>query len=138
MGDEFFFVYTQDFVNNTHIAECRSAAFSKDVYCRQDSNMPVINYKIDNLTATAFMPNYGEVLHLAAVLYEEFPNEVFIYNVREKDMFSKPIIMGKDWEGQIQSIEFLGHYLAVVLRHIKTIVFYDMKVCHDHQDKICE
>lgn len=138
MGDEFFFIYTQDSTNTTHISECRSAAFSKDIYCRQDSHQPHINYKIDNLTATAFMPNYGEYLHLAAVLFEEFPNEVFIYNVRERNMFSKPIIMGKDWEGKIQSIEFLGHYLAVVLRHMKTIVFYDMKACHDHQDKECQ
>lgn len=97
-----------------------------------------MNYKMDNLTATAFMPNYGQILHVAAVLYEDFPNEVFIYNVKEKDMFSKPIILGKDWEGKIQSIEFLGHYLAVVLRHIKTIVFYDMKACHDHQQKECQ
>jgi len=36
--------------------------------------MPHINYKIDNLTATAFQPNYGDILHLVAVLYEEFPN----------------------------------------------------------------
>ncbi len=82
MGEEFFFIYTQDVTNNTHVAECRSALYSKDVYCRQDSHMPQIHYKIDNLTATAFLPNYGEVLHLAAVLYEEFPTEVFIYNVR--------------------------------------------------------
>lgn len=47
-------------------------------------------------------------------------------------------MLGQGWEGQIQSIEFLGHYLAVVLRHMKTIVFYDMKACHDHQDRICE
>lgn len=84
------------------------------------------------------MPNYGEVLHLAAILYEEFPNEVFIYNVRERNMFSKPIMFESGWEGQVQSIEFLGHYLAVVLRHMKTIVFYDMKACHDHQEDICE
>lgn len=52
-------------------------------------------------------------------------------------MFSKPIVLGKDWEGKIQSIEFLGHYLVVVLRHMKEILFYDMKVCHDHQEQIC-
>ncbi len=137
MGDEFFFIYSQDATNDTHVAECRSAQFSKDIYCREDSKMPKINKKIDNLTATAFLPNYGDVLHLVAVLYEEFPNEVFIYDVMKKDMFSKPIILGKDWEGKIQSIEFLGHYLAVVLRHMKTIIFYDMKACYDHQDKVC-
>lgn len=59
--------------------------------------MPHINYKIDNLTATAFQPNYGNILHLVAVLYQDFPNEVFIYDVNKKDMFSKPIMMGKDW-----------------------------------------
>jgi hypothetical protein len=138
MGDEFFFIYSQDATNDTHVAECRSAQFSKDIYCREDSKMPKINYKIDNLTATAFLPNYGDVLHLVAVLYEEFPNEVFIYDVMKKDMFSKPIMLGKDWEGKIQSIEFLGHYLAVVLRHMKTIIFYDMKACYDHQDKVCQ
>jgi hypothetical protein len=56
--------------------------------------MPDINYKIDNLTATAFQPNYGDILHLVAVLYEEFSNEVFIYDVHRKDQFSKPINMG--------------------------------------------
>ena len=76
---------------------CRSTPFSKNVNCTDDSHFKQINYKIDNLTATAFLPNYGEVLHLTAVLYEDFPNEVFIYNVAKKDMFSKPIIMGKDW-----------------------------------------
>ena len=52
-------------------------------------------------------------------------------------MFSKPIMFEKGWEGRIQSIEFLGHYLVVVLRHVKTLVFYDMKQCHDHQEQIC-
>ena len=61
-----------------------------------------------------------------------------IYNVREKKMFAKPVDFGAGWEGKIQSIEFLGHYLAVVLRHVKTVVFYDMKVCHDDQYGICE
>lgn len=138
MGDEFFFIYAQDTANVTHVAECRAAQFSKDVYCREDSHFPQINYKVNNLTATAFLPNYGDVLHLVAVLFEEFPDEVFIYDVQKRDMFSKPIIMGKGWEGLIQSVEFLGHYLAVVLRHMKTIVFYDMKQCYDHQDKVCE
>ena len=32
----------------------------------------------------------------------------------------------------------LGHYLVVVLRHIKEILFFDMKECHDHQDKDCQ
>ena len=63
---------------------------------------------------------------------------MFIYNVAKKEMFSKPIIMGDKFEGEIQSIEFLGHYLVVVLRHIKTLVFYDMKKCDDHQEDICE
>ena len=82
MGEEFFFIYTQDILNKTHIAECRTPAmFSKDVYCRADSHQPAINYKIDTLTATAFMPNYGLILHLVAVTYEELPNEVLIYNV---------------------------------------------------------
>ena len=93
MGDEFFFIYAQDAVNATHIAECRSAAFIKDIYCRQDSHQPHINYKINNLTATAFLPNYGEVLHIVAVLFEEFPNEVMIYNVAEKTQFSQPIML---------------------------------------------
>lgn len=97
MGDEFFFIYSQDTANSTHVAECRSVRFSKDIYCREDSKMPFINYKFNNLTATAFQPNYGDVLHLVAVLYEEFPNEVFIYDVMRKDMFSKPIMMEKDW-----------------------------------------
>lgn len=138
MGKEFFFVYTQDSLNTTHVSECMSVEFSRDVYCRENSHIPHIKYKIDNLTATAFMPNYGEVLHLIAVLFEELPNEVFIYDISHRnDTFSKPIIMPNGWEGKIQSIEFLGHYLAVTLRHIKTIVFYDMKMCHDHQEREC-
>lgn len=69
MGDEFFFIYSQDTANNTHIAECRSAEYAKDVYCREDSHYHHINYRIDNLTATAFQPNYGDILHLVAILY---------------------------------------------------------------------
>ncbi len=104
MDDEFFFIYSQDTANNTHVAECMSAPFSKDIYCREDSKIPHINYKINNLTATAFLPNYGDILHLVAILYEEFPTEVFIYDMMKKTMFSKPIDMGTGWEGQIQSV----------------------------------
>lgn len=59
MGDEFFFIYTQDTTNVTHIAECKSSGYSKDIYCREDSHFDQIDYKINNLTATAFIPNYG-------------------------------------------------------------------------------
>ena len=85
------------------------------------------------------MPHYGEWLHLVATVYEEFPNEVFIYNVQDKmDTFHSPIVFEKGWEGKVQSIEFLGHYLVVVLRHIKTLVFYDMKQCNDQQIGPCK
>lgn len=70
MSEEFFFIYAQDATNATHISECRTVEYSKDVYCQEDSHFPHINYKIDNLTATAFLPNYGTILHLVAVLYE--------------------------------------------------------------------
>lgn len=43
------------------------------------------------------MPNYGEVLHIAAVLFEDLPNEVFIYNIKEKTQFSQPIMFEKGW-----------------------------------------
>lgn len=70
MDDEFFFIYAQDAANNTHIAECRAAPFSRDIYCREDSKFPQINYKVTNLTATAFVPHYGEWLHIVAVTFE--------------------------------------------------------------------
>ena len=28
--------------------------------------------------------------------------------------------------------------MVVVLRYVKTIVFYDMYTCNDHQDRVCE
>ena len=70
MHDEFFFIYSQDTANTTHIAECRAAPYSKDIYCKEDSKFDHINYKVNNFTATAFLPNYGEWLHLVATVYE--------------------------------------------------------------------
>ena len=42
------------------------------------------------------------------------------------------------YEGKIQSIEFLGKYLVVVLRYVKEIVFFDMVQCWDHQERDCQ
>lgn len=98
VSEEYFYIYTQDAANKTHIARCMSTPYSKDINCSDNSNFSHINYKINNFTATAFFPNYGEnFLHLVATVYEDFPNEVFIYDVEAKKMFSKPIILGKDW-----------------------------------------
>ena len=42
------------------------------------------------------------------------------------------------YEGKVQAVEFLGHYMAVVLRYVKEIVFFDMRQCFDHQDLECQ
>lgn len=52
-------MYIQDAANTTHISRCKTTAYSKDVHCAEDSHFPHINYVINNLTATAFLPNYG-------------------------------------------------------------------------------
>ena len=39
--------------------------------------------------------------------------------------------MGESYEGRITSVEFIGRFLAVVLRYTKEIVFYDMVQCKD-------
>jgi hypothetical protein len=41
------------------------------------------------------------------------------------------------YEGKIESIEFLGQYLVIVLRYVKEIVFFDMIQCWDHQENEC-
>jgi Na+(H+)/acetate symporter ActP len=49
-----------------------------------------------------------------------------------------PIIFPKGYEGKIQAIEFLGHYLVVVLRYVKEIAFFDMIQCIDHFPNPCK
>jgi hypothetical protein len=44
----------------------------------------VLNHKIVNLTATVFVPYSGKFVHLAAIIFETFPNEVFIVDVTTK------------------------------------------------------
>ena len=42
------------------------------------------------------------------------------------------------YEGKIQNIGFLGHYLVVVLRYTKEIVIYDMIKCEDFLPSPCK
>jgi hypothetical protein len=67
------------------------------------------------------------------------PNEVLIYDVEHNaELGARPIMFPPGYEGKIQSVEFLGHYLVVVLRYVKEIVFFDMIQCWDHQDRECQ
>ena len=78
-------------------------------------------------------------LHLAAIVYEDFPNEVFLYHIeQESEMKMPPIMFPEGYEGKISNIEFLGHYLAVVLRYTKEIVFYNMIHCEDYLPNSCQ
>jgi len=41
------------------------------------------------------------------------------------------------YEGKVENIEFLGHYLIVVLKYVKEIVIYDMARCRDYFPNPC-
>lgn len=100
--------------------------------------MPHLNQKINNLTASRFHYYDGRYVHLAAAVLEEFPNEVFLYHVEEDaTMRMPPIMLPKGYEGKIQNVEFLGHYLVVVLRYMKEIIIYDMIKCEDYLPSPC-
>lgn len=130
------FVYTQDANNDTHFSKCITVQFTDEVHCVQTTYAPHLSMRILNLTANRFHYYGGQYIHLAAVLYEGFPNEVFVYDVeRNAEQGAKPIIFPEGYEGKIQSVEFLGKYLVVVLRYVKEIVFFDMVQCWDHQDR---
>ena len=132
------YIYTQDAKNDTHFSRCITVPFTPEVHCVESGYAPHINFRIANLTANYFHYYGGQYIHLAAILYDEFPNEVFVYDLtRNQELGAKPIMFPSGYEGKIQSIEFLGHYLVVVLRYVKEIVFFDMIQCWDHQEREC-
>lgn len=132
-------IYTQDAENTTHFSRCGTIPYTHEVHCFESTHVPHLNYRISNLTATRFHYYRGVYLHLAAAVIEEFPNEVFIYHV-EHDAENRmpPIMFPKGYEGKIQNIEFLGHYLVVVLRYTKEIAIFNMIHCEDYLPNPCE
>lgn len=132
-------IYTQDANNVTHFSRCAVVPFTDEVHCFESTHVPHINYKVVNLTSTRFHYYQGQYRHIAAIVYEALPNEVFLYHVEEEgDMRMPPIMFPEGYEGKIQNIEFLGHYLAVVLRYTKEIVLYDMIQCEDYLPNPCK
>ena len=80
-GESDLFLYTQDSSNKTHFAKCRTFIGLQDVNCTDDSFMPHINERIANLTASRFHYYNGHYVHLTAMVFQDFPNEVFIFDV---------------------------------------------------------
>jgi hypothetical protein len=139
LDETHLYLYTQNNNNDTHFSRCVTVPFTEEVHCIESGYAPHISFKIANLTANRFHYYDGKYIHLAAILYEELPNEVFIYNVEtDASLDTRPIMFPAGFEGKIQSIEFLGQYLVVVLRYVKEIVFFDMVQCWDHQERECE
>ena len=113
--------------------------YTNEVHCFESTHVLHINYKIANLTASRFHYYQGRYLHLAAAVFEEFPNEVFLYHVEnEAENKMPPIMFPTGYEGQIQNVEFLGHFLVVILRYMKQIVIYDMVSCEDYLPSPCK
>lgn len=139
LDETHLYLYTQDYNNATHFSRCVTVPYTEEVHCIESGYAPHINFRIANLTANRFHYYGGDYIHLAAILYEELPNEVFIYDVEnDASLETKPIMFPPGYEGKIQSIEFLGQYLVVVLRYVKEIVFFDMVQCWDHQERDCQ
>ena len=53
-------------------------------------------------------------------------------------MIIPPIAFPEGYEGIIQSIEFLGHFLVVVKRYTKELVIFDMIQCQDYLPNSCQ
>ena len=123
---------------------CKTVPYTRNVTCEDDGHKPSINHPILNLTANKFEYYAGQYAHIAAILYDTLPNEVFLYNAESKDtetiQFASPIIFPSGYEGRISSIEFVSHYLVVVLRYVKEIVFYNLKDCANlpNEGRTCE
>ena len=83
--DTQIFIYTQDAANITHFLECEAVPYAEDVHCKDDGYIHHINYKIANLTTSRFHVYEGRYIHLAAIVYEEMPNEIFVYNVDTRE-----------------------------------------------------
>lgn len=80
LDDTIIWIYTQDAMNITHFVQCETIPFAKDVKCKESGYIPMLNYKINNLTANRYDQYEGRHMHLVAVVLEELPNEVFIFN----------------------------------------------------------
>jgi hypothetical protein len=105
LDDTHLYLYTQDYNNATHFSRCVTVPFTDEVHCIESGYAPHINFKIANLTANRFHYYGGQFIHLAAILYEELPNEVFVYDVEDgAALGTRPIIFPPGYEGKIQSI----------------------------------
>jgi hypothetical protein len=77
-------------------------------------------------------------IHIAAFVLQGHVNEVLLYNAETRRPFLKPIVYTSDpYEGVVTGIEFLGHFLAVLHKYSKEILFYDIKNCVDYSDEPC-
>jgi len=83
---------------------CKTVPGDINVYCDDDAHHPTLNHRISNLTATVFIPYSGKFVHLAAIVFDDIPNEIFIVDVTTKETAYKPIMMPDGFEGRIQSI----------------------------------
>ena len=137
--DTQIFIYTQDAANVTHFLECETVPYTVNVTCKDEGYLPHVNFRISNLTATRYDQYDGRYEHLVAIVYEELPNEIFVYNAETKEQMTRPIMLPDSYEGRITGLEFVGgHILAAVLRYTKEIVFINMRNCLDHQERQCE
>lgn len=72
------------------------------------------------MTAHRYDQYEGYHVHLVAIVYQELPNEVFIYEAETQKQIVKPIIFSSEpYEGVVTNVEFIGHYLAILQRYTK-------------------
>jgi hypothetical protein len=84
------------------------------------------------LAANRFRYLRNKYIHLAAVVFASFPNEVFLFDVENgAEINIAPIIFEIGPEGIISGLEFLNQYLVVTLPHSKRVVLFDMIQCQD-------
>jgi hypothetical protein len=105
----------------THLVQCTTVPYTDTVTCNESGHRPDINHRILNLTANRFHYYEGKHAHLAAVVFDGMANEVFIYHVEADDdeKSFRPIMFPDTYEGRVTSVEFLKHYLVVVLKYMK-------------------
>ena len=108
------------------------------MHCVDSINAPAINYKIANITASKFHYIGEQYLHRVAIVYNEYPNDVFVYDGDSVEMAMPPIDFPAGAKGAIQSVFFMQHYLVVVLEFAHTIVLFDMNRCEDYLPNKCE
>jgi hypothetical protein len=74
-------IYSQDANNVTHFSRCAVIPFTDEVHCFESTHVPHISDRIVNFTSTRFHYYQGNYVHLAAAVFDSFPNEVFVYHV---------------------------------------------------------